>query len=168
MAQHVAGVPFADGVSHSIHDTRSVRGLTLAAIAIPEQMRQPAGRIHSADRLFRLSRRLAGVACFGAIDSCHAGGFDDNADLCRGLAALAAAGSPEYSALAAALALMVGLLLFAAGRPAGLDRGSFSRFRDDRLPCRHSRSSHFAIACHPRVALACGPNAVGLAMLADI
>src|SRR6202035_2090811 len=139
-------------------------GLTLAAIAIPEQM--ATARLGGFTPQIGFFAFLAGSLAFAAFGSNRflSCGADSTITpiFAGGLAALAASGSPEYSALAAALALMGGLLLL--GRrtvPAGLDRGSSLDSGDHRLPCRHfGAHPHFAIARHPRLALACWPNAV--------
>ena len=160
----MAGVPLAGGVSPSIHDTRSVRG--------PDPCRDrhsrtdgdgAAWRVHAADRLFRLSRRLAGVRLLRKQSlPVMRRGFDDHADLCRrarrsGRVRLAGIFGAGCGAGADGRA-------FARRRrnvPAGLDRGSSLDSGDDRLPCRHfGAHPHFPIACHPRLALACWPNAV--------
>src|SRR5712672_118501 len=94
-----------------------VAGLTLAAIAIPEQM--ATARLGGFTPQIGFFAFLAGslaFACFGSNRFLSCGADSTITPIfAGGLAALAAAGSPEYSALAAALALMVGLLLFAAG-----------------------------------------------------
>src|ERR1700686_4003467 len=92
-------------------------GLTLAAIAIPEQM--ATARLGGFTPQFGFFAFLAGslaFACFGSNRFLSCGADSTITPIfAGGLAALAASGSPEYSALAAALALMVGLLLLAAG-----------------------------------------------------
>jgi SulP family sulfate permease len=92
-------------------------GLTLAAIAIPEQM--ATARLGGFTPQIGFFAFLAGslaFACFGSNRFLSCGADSTITPIfAGGLAALAASGSPEYSALAAALALMVGLLLVAAG-----------------------------------------------------
>src|SRR5450756_177714 len=92
-------------------------GLTLAAIAIPEQMATAGlGGFSPQIGFFAF---LAGSLAFAAFGSSRflSCGADSTITpiFAGGLAVLAAAGSPEYQLLAAALALMVGLLLVAAG-----------------------------------------------------
>src|SRR6202049_1216687 len=92
-------------------------GLTLAAIAIPEQM--ATARLGGFTPQLGFFAFLAGSLAFAAFGSNRflSCGADSTITpiFAGGLAALAASGSPGYSALAAALALMVGLLLVAAG-----------------------------------------------------
>jgi sulfate permease, SulP family len=92
-------------------------GLTLAAIAIPEQM--ATARLGGFTPQIGFFAFLAGslaFACFGSNRFLSCGADSTITPIfAGGLAVLAASGSSEYSALAAALALMVGLLLVAAG-----------------------------------------------------
>src|ERR1700731_1065710 len=92
-------------------------GLTLAAIAIPEQM--ATARLGGFSPQIGFFAFLAGSLAFAAFGSNRflSCGADSTITpiFAGGLAALAVAGSPDYVMLAAALALMVGLLLFAAG-----------------------------------------------------
>jgi sulfate permease, SulP family len=92
-------------------------GLTLAAIAIPEQM--ATARLGGFSPQIGFFAFLAGSLAFAAFGSNRflSCGADSTITpiFAGGLAALAVAGTPEYQVLAAALALMVGLLLFAAG-----------------------------------------------------
>jgi sulfate permease, SulP family len=92
-------------------------GLTLAAIAIPEQM--ATARLGGFTPQIGFFAFLAGslaFACFGSNRFLSCGADSTITPIfAGGLAVLAASGSPDYSALAAALALMVGLLLVAAG-----------------------------------------------------
>src|SRR5271170_4057466 len=94
-----------------------IAGLTLAAIAIPEQM-ATAGLGGFAPQIGFFAF-LAGSLAFAAFGSNRflSCGADSTITpiFAGGLAALVASGSPEYQVLAAALALMVGLLLLAAG-----------------------------------------------------
>jgi SulP family sulfate permease len=92
-------------------------GLTLAAIAIPEQM--ATARLGGFTPQIGFFAFLAGSLAFAAFGSNRflSCGADSTITpiFAGGLAALAVAGSPDYPTLAAALALMVGLMLFAAG-----------------------------------------------------
>jgi sulfate permease, SulP family len=92
-------------------------GLTLAAIAIPEQM--ATARLGGFTPQIGFFAFLAGSLAFAAFGSNRflSCGADSTITpiFAGGLAALAVAGSPDYPMLAAALALMVGLLLVAAG-----------------------------------------------------
>ncbi|MGZ5872102.1 MAG: SulP family inorganic anion transporter [Bradyrhizobium sp.] len=92
-------------------------GLTLAAIAIPEQM--ATARLGGFTPQVGFFAFVAGSLAFAAFGSNRflSSGADSTITpiFAGGLAALAASGSPDYMTLAAALALMVGLFLFAAG-----------------------------------------------------
>jgi SulP family sulfate permease len=92
-------------------------GLTLAAIAIPEQM--ATARLGGFEPQIGFFAFLAGSLAFAAFGSNRflSCGADSTITpiFAGGLAMLAASGSPDYLLLAAALALMVGLLLLAAG-----------------------------------------------------
>jgi SulP family sulfate permease len=92
-------------------------GLTLAAIAIPEQM--ATARLGGFTPQIGFFAFLAGSLAFAAFGSNRflSCGADSTITpiFAGGLAALAVSGAPEYQVLAAALALMVGLLLLAAG-----------------------------------------------------
>ena len=92
-------------------------GLTLAAIAIPEQM--ATARLGGFSPQIGFFAFLAGSLAFAAFGSNRflSCGADSTITpiFAGGLALLAASGSPDYLVLAAALALMVGLLLLAAG-----------------------------------------------------
>ncbi len=92
-------------------------GLTLAAIVIPEQM-ATASLGHFAPQIGFFAF-VAGSLAFAAFGSNRflSSGADSTITpiFAGGLAALAATGSPDYATLAAALALMVGLMLTAAG-----------------------------------------------------
>ncbi|MGO9132503.1 MAG: SulP family inorganic anion transporter [Methylovirgula sp.] len=94
-----------------------VAGLTLAAIAIPEQM--ATARLAGLSPEIGFFAFLAGslaFAIFGSNRFLSCGADSTIAPIfAGGLAALAATGSPDYAMLAAALALMVGLLLIAGG-----------------------------------------------------
>jgi len=94
-----------------------VAGLTLAAIAIPEQMATArlAGFGPEIGFLALIASAL-GFALFGANRFLSVGADSTISPIFAGaLAALAAAGSPDYAASAAALALGVGLCLTLAG-----------------------------------------------------
>src|SRR5450759_5261730 len=92
-------------------------GLTLAAIAIPEQM--ATARLGGFTPQIGFFAFLAGSLAFAVFGSNRflSCGADSTITpiFAGGLAALAASGSPDYQTLAAALALMVGLILLAAG-----------------------------------------------------
>jgi SulP family sulfate permease len=92
-------------------------GLTLAAIAIPEQM--ATARLGGFPPQIGFFAFLAGSLAFAVFGSNRllSCGADSTITpiFAGGLVLLAASSSPEYSLLAAALALMVGLLLLAAG-----------------------------------------------------
>jgi len=92
-------------------------GLTLAAIAIPEQM--ATARLGGFTPQLGFFAFLAGSLAFAAFGSNRflSCGADSTITpiFAGGLAVLVAAGSPDYPVMAAALALMVGVLLLAAG-----------------------------------------------------
>jgi sulfate permease, SulP family len=92
-------------------------GLTLAAIAIPEQM--ATARLGGFSPQIGFFAFLAGSLAFAAFGSNRflSCGADSTITpiFAGGLALLAVSGSPEYAVLATSLALMVGLLLLAAG-----------------------------------------------------
>jgi MFS superfamily sulfate permease-like transporter len=92
-------------------------GLTLAAIAIPEQM--ATARLAGLEPQVGLIAFVAaslGFAAFGASRLVSAGADSTIAPIFAGsLAALAVAGAPAYAELAAALALLVGLIVALAG-----------------------------------------------------
>lgn len=94
-----------------------IAGLTLAAIAIPEQMATARlGGFAPQIGFFAFIAGSLGFAMLGGnrLLSC---GADSTITpiFAGGLALLATAGSPEYAALAVALSLMVGLTLVASG-----------------------------------------------------
>jgi len=92
-------------------------GLTLAAIAVPEQMATArlAGAPPQVGLIVFVAASL-GFAAFGASRLVSAGADSTIAPIFAGsLVALAAAGSPQYAETAAALALMVGLIVVLAG-----------------------------------------------------
>src|SRR6201996_7954526 len=92
-------------------------GLTLAAIVIPEQM--ATARLGGFAPQIGFFAFVAGSFAFAAFGGNRflSSGADSTITpiFAGGLAALAAAGSPDYATLAAALALMVGLMLAASG-----------------------------------------------------
>ena len=92
-------------------------GVTLAAIVIPEQM--ATARLGGFAPQIGFLAFVAGSLAFAAFGSNRflSSGADSTITpiFAGGLAALAATGSPDYATLAAALALMVGLMLTAAG-----------------------------------------------------
>jgi SulP family sulfate permease len=92
-------------------------GLTLAAIAIPEQMATARlGGFAPQIGFFAFVAGSLAFAVFGANRFLSSGADSTITPIfAGGLAALAATGSPDYLTLAAALALMVGLMLSAAG-----------------------------------------------------
>jgi SulP family sulfate permease len=94
-----------------------VAGLTLAAIAIPEQL-ATARLGHFAPQI-GFSAFLAGSLAFAIFGNNRflSSGADSTITpiFAGGLALLAVAGSPDYAALAAVLALMVGLVLVIGG-----------------------------------------------------
>ncbi len=92
-------------------------GLTLAAIAIPEQMATARlGGLAPQVGLFAFVAATVGFIAFGANRVLSAGADSTIAPIFAGsLAGLAAVGSPLYGELAAVLALMVGVLVAIAG-----------------------------------------------------
>ncbi|HEX3406053.1 MAG TPA: SulP family inorganic anion transporter [Caulobacteraceae bacterium] len=92
-------------------------GLTLAAIAVPEQMATArlAGLAPQVG-LFAFVAATVGFAIFGANRVLSAGADSTIAPIFAGtLAGLAASGSPLYAELAAVLAVMVGVMVIVAG-----------------------------------------------------
>jgi SulP family sulfate permease len=94
-----------------------IAGLTLAAVAIPEQMATARlGGFAPQVGFFAFAAAAAGFALFGASRRLSAGADSTITPIFAGsLALMAAVGSPQYAELAAVLALMVGLLLIVAG-----------------------------------------------------
>ncbi|HVB90313.1 MAG TPA: SulP family inorganic anion transporter [Beijerinckiaceae bacterium] len=94
-----------------------VAGLTLAAIAIPEQM--ATARLGGFSPQFGFFAFVAGSVAFVAFGGSRflSSGADSTITpiFAGALALLATAGSPHYAMLAAALSLMVGVLLVAGG-----------------------------------------------------
>jgi sulfate permease, SulP family len=92
-------------------------GLTLAAIAVPEQMATAhLGGFDPQIGFFAFAAGSLAFAAFGGSRFLSSGADSTITPIfAGGLAALATAGSPDYLTLATALALMVGLMLMAAG-----------------------------------------------------
>jgi len=92
-------------------------GLTLAAIAVPEQMATARlGGFAPQTGFFAFLAGSLAFAVFGRNRFLSCGADSTITPIfAGGLAAMAVAGRPEYQMLAGALALMVGLLLLAAG-----------------------------------------------------
>ena len=92
-------------------------GLTLAAIVIPEQMATARlGGFAPQIGFFAFAAGSLAFAVFGSNRFLSSGADSTITPIfAGGLAALAAAGSPDYVTLASALALMVGLMLATAG-----------------------------------------------------
>jgi sulfate permease, SulP family len=92
-------------------------GLTLAAIVIPEQMATARlGGFAPQIGFFAFMAGSIAFAVFGGNRFLSSGADSTITPIfAGGLAALAAVGSPDYATLAAALALMTGMLLAAAG-----------------------------------------------------
>jgi MFS superfamily sulfate permease-like transporter len=117
--------PNAWPVFRSLRDYRSgllpgdlIAGLTLAAIAIPEQM--ATARLGGFSPQIGFFAFIAGSVGFAALGSNRflSCGADSTITpiFAGGLALMAASGSPEYQTLAVALALMVGVILVAGSR----------------------------------------------------
>ena len=94
-----------------------VAGLTLAAIAAPEQMATARlGGFAPQLGFIAFIAACVGFAVFGSNRQLSAGADSTITPIFAGsLALMAAAGSPQYLALAAVLAVLVGVLLAAAG-----------------------------------------------------
>jgi MFS superfamily sulfate permease-like transporter len=94
-----------------------IAGLTLAAIAIPEQMATARlGALPPQIGFFAFVAASSAFAVFGVSRQLSAGADSTITPIfAAGLALMATAGSPHYAALAAALALMVGVIVGAAG-----------------------------------------------------
>src|SRR5207245_3704699 len=90
-----------------------IAGLTLAAIAIPEQMATARlGGFSPQIGFFAFIAGSLGFAMFGANRFLSCGADSTITPIfAGGLTLMAASGSPDYQALAAALALLVGLVL---------------------------------------------------------
>jgi sulfate permease, SulP family len=93
-----------------------IAGLTLAAIAIPEQMATARlGHFSPQIGFFAFIMGSIGFAMFGANRFLSCGADSTITPIfAGGLLLMAASGSPEYQALAVALALMVGVILILA------------------------------------------------------
>src|SRR5262249_30011850 len=94
-----------------------IAGLTLAAIAIPEQMATARlGNFAPQIGFFAFMAGSLGFAMLGGNRFLSCGADSTITPIfAGGLAALAAVGSPDYQALAIALALLVGAMLVASG-----------------------------------------------------
>ena len=94
-----------------------IAGLTLAAIAIPEQMATARlGGFEPQIGFFAFMAGSVGFAMLGSNRFLSCGADSTITPIfAGGLAALAAAGSPDYAAHAIALALLVGAMLMASG-----------------------------------------------------
>jgi SulP family sulfate permease len=94
-----------------------IAGLTLAAIAIPEQMATSRlGGFPPEIGFFAFIAGSVGFACLGANRFLSCGADSTITPIfAGGLALLASAGTPDYQALAGALALLVGLMLMGSG-----------------------------------------------------
>ena len=94
-----------------------IAGLTLAAIAIPEQMATARlGGFSPQIGFYAFVAGSVGFAIFGANRFLLCGADSTITPIfAGGLAAVAVAGSPDYPILAAALAIMVGFVLIAGG-----------------------------------------------------
>jgi MFS superfamily sulfate permease-like transporter len=101
--------------SYLTHDL--VAGLTLVAIAIPEQLAtSKLGGFSPQIGFFAFLAGSLGFALFGSNRFLSSGADSTITPIFAGsLALLAASGSPDYVALAGALALMVGLVLVVGG-----------------------------------------------------
>ena len=92
-------------------------GLTLAAIAIPEQMATARlGGFAPQIGFFAFMAGTLGFAAFGSSRLLSVGADSTITPIFAGsLVLLAASGSPDYAGLAAALALLVGAIMIAGG-----------------------------------------------------
>ena len=111
--------PFRAVAGWTLRDGRSdlVAGLTLAAITIPEQMATARlGGFAPEIGFFAFVAAALAFAVFGAHRLLSVGADSTITPIfAGGLALLATTGSPHYAALAAALALMVGLIVCCGG-----------------------------------------------------
>lgn len=100
------------GLGHDL-----IAGLTLAAIAVPEQMATARlGGFAPQVGFFAFVAASVGFAVFGANRRLSSGADSTITPIFAGsLALMAAIGSPQYAELAAVLALMVGMMLVVAG-----------------------------------------------------
>ena len=120
MSVTIRGLPVLDslrGYSPAFIAPDLIAGVTLAAIAIPEQMATARlGALPPQIGFFAFIAASFAFALFGASRQLSAGADSTITPIfAAGLALMAAAGAPHYAALAAALALMVGLIVGAAG-----------------------------------------------------
>ncbi len=94
-----------------------IAGVTLAAVAIPEQMATARlGNLSPQAGFFAFIAATLAFAVFGSSRQVSTGADSTITPIfAGGLALLAASGAPHYAALAAALAVMVGAMVTAAG-----------------------------------------------------
>jgi sulfate permease, SulP family len=121
MAEHAAAKPnaswpiFSSLTAFSLNDLPGdlIAGITLAAIAIPEQMATARlGGFSPQIGFFAFIAGSLGFAMFGSNRFLSCGADSTITPIfAGGLTLMAASGSPHYQALAAALALLVGLVL---------------------------------------------------------
>jgi sulfate permease, SulP family len=121
MAEHAAAKPnaswpiFSSLTAFSLNDLPGdlIAGITLAAIAIPEQMATARlGGFSPQIGFFAFIAGSLGFAMFGSNRFLSCGADSTITPIfAGGLTLMAASGSPDYQALAAALALLVGLVL---------------------------------------------------------
>jgi sulfate permease, SulP family len=121
MAEHAAAKPnaswpiFRSLAAFSLNDLPGdlIAGITLAAIAIPEQMATARlGGFSPQIGFFAFIAGSLGFAMFGSNRFLSCGADSTITPIfAGGLTLMAASGSPDYQALAAALALLVGLVL---------------------------------------------------------
>ena len=117
-------------------------GLTLAAIAIPEQMATARlGGFPPEIGFFAFIAGAIGFAVFGANRFLSVGADSTITPIfAGGLVTLAAAGTPEYAGMAAALALVVGVILIGGGLfRLGWIADLLSGSRHDRVSRRYRR-----------------------------
>jgi SulP family sulfate permease len=109
-----------------------IAGVTLAAIAIPEQMAtSKLGGFTPEIGFFAFIAGSLGFALLGANRFLSAGADSTITPIfAGGLALLATSGTPDYQALAAALALRVGLLLMGTAHHHERPRATGSRSND--------------------------------------
>ena len=109
--------PTLRGLSAADLNRDVAAGLTLAAIAIPEQMATARlGGFAPQIGFFAFMAGALAFAAFGSSRQLSVGADSTITPIFAGsMAAIAASGSAEYGALAAALALLVGALLIAGG-----------------------------------------------------
>src|ERR1700758_3115160 len=109
--------PSLRGISGADLSRDLAAGLTLAAIAIPEQM--ATARLGGFPPQIGFFAFMAGTLAFAAFGSSRLLSIGADSTItpifAGSLALLATSGSPEYAALAGTLALMVGAILIVAG-----------------------------------------------------